>query len=428
MKKPNEREALALRRLLEEENRTHTELAGITGIPKERIDTLTRGNAPMRLQEAILIARQFYRDVRIFTAQSPKEQISFYCETHKDELAAFEELIAATTNLNRSLRRHIPESVRKAVPKFSSYLQGGSSDPIVKMKIRETSQVDTIFKQIEFLSEKESILLSGQSSNEKYFIVPVTTYMHRWWDKSVKPKMITSIRFNDEKQLRALESPLQHIYGNYENKKANPAHASSYDAEIASIIEKEKAAGRNITGTYNLASAKKTYENLITRLRTLDYFHFIAQIQRLGKKSETILGDSLKHRVQTLQEYGAISKDLTMISAEIQGLTPITAGFNVTINHPSDTELARLVIEQNKFKWFFNGEGEIVASNGFTVIEPSLTLVAKEMRLAGFFGENAVPNHSHAVIWQKIPSSEKELIQILRSKRQAAEIEFCTEE
>ena len=81
----------------------------------------------------------------------------------------------------------------------------------------------------------------------------------------------------------------------------------------------------------------------------------------------------------------------------------------------SDTELARIVLSNATFTWFFSYEGWIIASDGLTTIAHSLEEVATCMRRQSFFAGDR-PNHSTGIIWSNIPDNEEEFTRTLGLK------------
>lgn len=423
---------MTLRRMLDEEHLTHAQLSALTGIPKERVHTLTRGNAPLRFHEAERIARALNRDIHVFMEQTPKEQVRLYCDSHKDEIEAFEKIITAGHALKASLQTPIDPKQTASVLKFPRQLQHDDPDPVVQIKYEETRNVDIIFEQVEYLAGKKSILLSGTQSNKKWIIEPVTAYMRRWWYDNTSPKMRTAFPFPNEHFFRERENALLRIYGDYRTKADEPDMAYFVDPEIAKLTEDNEIDKLGLPPIHDLKSATKAYEALTTKLRIYDYLHFTEDIQELGERHGAILGDSIKTRIAILRKYGGtfMPEDLENIDVQLRGLTPIHSDIDAILRDMPITELARMVIEKKQLHWFFDGAGAVIASDRKTMVAPSLSVLAREMQLAGFFGEHATGSYGHAIIWSAIHGNKKEkksLVENLQQYKSEAEIKEVEE-
>lgn len=81
-----------LRRLMADRQMTIVQVAEAAGVPPERMRTLSRGNAAMRLDEAASIAQVFDRKVTVFLERGDDENKmgSQYVFTHRKELKRFQ--------------------------------------------------------------------------------------------------------------------------------------------------------------------------------------------------------------------------------------------------------------------------------------------------------------------------------------------------
>ena len=84
----------SIRKLLADSNMKIADLAEATNLPVERFRTLTRGNAPMRIDEAGRIALVFGRKTNIFLEEEndTKARRSEYVLAHQAEVHKFKRL------------------------------------------------------------------------------------------------------------------------------------------------------------------------------------------------------------------------------------------------------------------------------------------------------------------------------------------------
>lgn len=402
--KPLRYEAQKLRQLLHEAHLTHAELAYQSGVPIERIRTLTRGNAPMRIEEASAIASVFDRSMTVFVPDNSINDIRLYASKHKDEIEWFEQLLLACRDLARSYKQH-PYNAHdfQSVPKDSYY--DGSINALYKLAQFEIIRIDTLFGNVHKLWERNSILLAG---TKNHFLQIATIYMCRWWD-TVKPQQITAVRFMEEPDEKQLLETWRNIRALFESSEAG--ENDSYN--LAKIELKYALESKGLDGRIKTAKqARQTYYKALTNIKKYEYFHFVQEIQELSKKTNTILGESLKQRIALLNDIGATSFDIDKLDKQTLGITKITYGYGTTIGRKSDTELTRLIIESENYKWFLNYEGEILASDKVTVIARSIEALATKMRKLGFFAGDK-ENQSTGILWQNIPDDEKKVIRLL---------------
>lgn len=397
-------EAQKLRQLLHEAHLTHAELSYRSGVPVERIRTLTRGNAPMRIEEASAIASVFDRSMAVFVPNNPQNDIRLYASKHKDEIEWFEQLLIACQDLAKSYKQH-PYNANdfKSVPKDLYY--DGSVNAMYKLAQFEINRVSTLFGNVHKLWERSSILLAGSKNP---FLQIATIYMCRWWG-TVKPQQITTVHFMRELNEKRLLEVLLNIRALFESSEA--WGDDSYNLakiELEHVLESNGLSGKIKTAE----QARQIYYKSLTAMKKYEYFHFVQEVEELSEKTNTILGDSLTRRIALLNDIGATSFDVDKLDEQTLGITKITYGYGATIGEKSDTELTRLIVESLNYAWYLNYEGEILASDKITVIARSVEALAMKMRELGFFtGEKE--NHSTGIRWQNIPNDEKEVIRLL---------------
>ena len=397
-------EAQKLRQLLHETHLTHAELSYRSGLPVERIRTLTRGNAPMRVEEASAIASVFDRSMTVFVPDNSKNDIRLYASKHKNEIEWFEQMLLACQDLEKSYKRHPYDADDfKSVPKDSYY--DGSVNSIYKLAQFEIIRFDTLSGNAHKLWEKNSILLAG---SKDYFLRIATIYMCRWW-KTVKPQQITTVRFmreSDEKQLLEVRRNIRALFESSEVWGDDSYNLAKI--ELEHVLESNGLSGKIKTA----GQARQIYYKSLTTMKKYEYFHFVQEVEELSKKTNTILGDSLRRRIALLNDIGATSFDADKLDKQTLGIAKITYGYGATIGEKSDTELTRLIVESLNYAWYLNYEGEILASDKITVIARSIEALAMKMRELGFFaGEKE--NHLTGIRWQNIPDDEKEVIRLL---------------
>ncbi len=403
-----------LRQLTHESDMTYRTLAAKSGIPIDRIHTLARGNAAMRISEAATLAGIFDRSVSVFAEQDVTNDRRIYASKHKEEIGTFQELIIACQELQKSFRTHpYDRKSFEAVPKDAYY--DDTISPASKIAQRESLYADTVFRNTHSLWKRNSILLAG---SQEPVIRVMTVFMQRWW-KKVTAQQIVKVYFEMEETERKAYDIYHDLLRSFDSIEAcQEDPPGSALLKLAELELNGKLQEYGLVG--KITSHKQTeakYYNALTNLKVYEFFHFVQEINQLGAKSNTILGDQLRERIGHLSEIGAIDHSGLRasegrIDREVFGITPIHAGYGVILNKLSDTELARMVIERQSLRWHFGDRGEILATDKYTVIASSITELAAKMRTLSFFaGEK--PNESTGILWQNIPNNERKLIQML---------------
>ena len=65
---------------------------------------------------------------------------------------------------------------------------------------KETLLTDTLFSDIEYLNDKNTILLAGSKGQ---FLPVATTYMRRWWDEKHAPRTSQRSRCSEKARRRS---------------------------------------------------------------------------------------------------------------------------------------------------------------------------------------------------------------------------------
>ena len=394
-----------LRKLLADSNMKIADLAEATNLPVERIRTLTRGNAPMRIDEAGRIALVFGRKTNIFLEEEndTKARRSEYVLAHQAEVHKFQEALDVTLSLRASFKKYSEDEVHKSAPPKYCYYDGtmGKASAIVA---KETLLTDTLFSDIEYLNDKNTILLAGSKGQ---FLPVATTYMRRWWDEKTRPEDVTKIKMLGE-------SKEKERCGQYRELMAAFDRAEAFgDASFnPALIELEHMLD---TSTVNpkptsLQQAERLYCQSLTNLKKYEYFRFVQTLMKQqSPQKEMIFGDTFNECLTVLAELGAIHPSVARANINALGIQPIRAEYSIILHEMSDTELARIILSDAEFTWFFSPDGRIVASDGLTVIAHSIEEVAACMRRRSFFAGDK-PNHSTGIIWDHVPHSEKDFI------------------
>jgi hypothetical protein len=398
-------EAKVLRQLIAEYKFSHSELSILSNIPKERIDTLTRGNAPMRVQEASVLANIFDRSISVFANQDLTNDIRIFASRHKSEIQSFKKIVVATDDLNRIFKTNpYDKNAFSKVPKDQYY--AGSVNGTYNLAQRESQLANVIFDSVSNLESVDSTLLAGDN---QWIVSAITMFMRRWWKGDTDPRKIANVRWSkedEEKEKRDIYSELRRLFLSteaFENDEFNPVSPELH----------QKLAGNGLLGTIKtLRQVEYLYFQTLTNLQVYDYFRFIKALQHLEKKTNTLLGDSKPSRIANLKRVEATDLNTNEIYEQIFSLHPITFGYSVTYKQPSDTELTRLIIEANQLKWYFDPSGEVLASDTLTVVAASITDLAARMRALTFFAGD-IPNQSSGVHWERIPDNELDLIKML---------------
>lgn len=390
-----------LRTLLSESDMTAAELARIVNLPTERIRTLTRGNAPMRIDEAERIASTFDRNATIFFEKSDIEpRRNQYVLDHRNEIKKFQEALEAEYDLHNSFQTFPDKQAYRAMLPKDLYYDGtiGRASAVVK---KETLLIDTLFSDIEYLDGQDTILLAG---SKETFLPVATIYMHRWWDQHLQPS--EAMGRIDESGERERCSQYLELMAAFERAEAFPKDSfNPAQIELDHMIADSPLKIKPTT----LKEAKFLYYQSMTSLKKYEYFRFVRSLMRQDSKKGTIFGDSTGERVDVLRKLGVINPQKKRTSIKVTGITPIQVGYSTITRAMSDTELARFVISEAQFYWFFSYDGQIVASDGLTVVASSIEEVADCMRRQGFFAGDE-PNRSTGVFWEKIPRNEKEFL------------------
>lgn len=399
-----------LRRLMADRQMTIVQVAEAAGVPPERMRTLSRGNAAMRLDEAARIAQVFDRKVTVFLERGDDENRmgSQYVFTHRKELKRFQDAVEALDALKDSFKTYGDEQARLSkLPKYCYY--DGSMGRASAVVAKETLLIDQLFSAVEYLNSKDTILLAGSRDD---FLPVATTYMHRWWDESILPADVTNVRMlNEDIERKRCEQyrELMAAFGRSE--------AFSKDSFNPEQIELERMLSNSSLRDKptSLRQAEALYCQSLTNLKKYEYFRFVQAIMKQSAKKGTLFGESLKGRLRILKKLGVIHPNRARAIVNATDITPIRAGYNTTTHKMSDTELARIVLSNATFTWFFSYEGWIIASDGLTTIAHSLEEVATCMRQQSFFAGDR-PNHSTGIIWSNIPDNEEEFTRTLGLK------------
>lgn len=399
-------EARVLRSLLKENKMTHRQLAEHVEIPVERIHTLTRGNAPMRLCEAVTIANYFGRSASFFSDRDTKESISSYVKNHEEEAAAFEYIVIALHELQKSFndaRRR--EETFNLLPRYS--IEDGGNTLAAKFAKHETLCVNSIFKNTEFLFYKKSIFLAGD--NER-LAEAVTRYIHTWWRKGMRlrdarnyitlhPSQIKEETNSKDQAIKEFIEMSQHYFSSesWAYLDYDKDSRKSGNPKSSKHARKRKADSGN---------ALHYYEKIVATFRLNEYYKFIYRLDTLSQNTNTLLEDSLDRRASLIDSRLPIAKTQVDFDKRVFGLTALQAGYKTIPAQPSDTELARFILQTRKFTWYTDGEESIIASDRSTKMFNSMKELAEAMLKASFFTHEA--NQSAKVQWDKIPKSEEE--------------------
>lgn len=394
-----------LRELLADNGMKIADLAKAANLPTERVRTLTRGNAPMRIDEAERIALAFGRKANIFFEKENDTEArrSEYVLAHRAEVHKFQEALEVTLSLRASFKKFSEEEAHKSAPPKYCYDDGtmGKASAVVA---KETLLIDTLFSDIEYLNDKNTILLAGSKSQ---FLPTATTYMRRWWDERIRPEDVTKVKMLGESKAKERCHQYQELMAAFDRTEAfgdvsfNPARI-----ELEHMLDKSTVNPKPTS----LQQAEQLYCQSLTDLKKYEYFRFVQTLMKQqSPQKEMIFGDTFNECLTVLAGLGAIHPSVTRANINALGIQPIRAGYNTTLHEMSDTELARIVLSDAEFTWFFSPDGRIVASDGLTVIAHSIEEVAACMRRRSFFAGDK-PNHSTGIIWDHVPHSEKDFI------------------
>lgn len=358
----------------------------------------------MRLGEAAIIANIFGRSITVFSKRNKKDDIRLYVQNHVNEAKSFENIFIAARELNQSFKTHsYKKEAFSLVPRHGMY--DGSASPEAAIAKQETLCADTIIKQVQYLFSKNSIFLAG---NNNALIQILTTYMHRWWADKINPKIAEKILIKPgskdiEDQERTNNEKLRRLCQLYSEVEVwSPYEYNPCANELTELIT-EINSPRKIT---NSTEALMEYERSISQLKVYDYSHCLRQIKILSQKTDTLLTDSFEERIHLLKEQIPLDEMQYEFDKKISGLIPIRAGYGTTFKNPSDTELARLILQQQKFTWYFNSDGSIIASDKTTELFYSIKDLATAMRKAEFITDD-ISTQSSSVSWSNIPSTER---------------------
>ncbi len=408
-----------LRKLIHESALTYQDVAYQSGIPCERIKTIARGNAPMRVQEAAKIASVFHRSTDIFMDHNSEEDKTRFILTHSDEVDAFRSIYSAAQRLVLSYKAYAPSKGFKQIPKDAIYdgtltNPDGTLNPISPIASHEAVDYDIIIGKTAFLYQKNSILLAGDNAK---LIAVLTYYMRRWWNERIAPTS-TLATYKSLSAREDAERKRRDIYQNicrlmYESEGFNADEFNPVKIEAAEYI----AAHGLTTKIHDFKSAQKAYFDSLTALKEYEYYHCIYQINALSKKTDTLLSDSFEERKKNLEKFTPFEK--TSVNLDEYGLSPITAGYAAGFHkHLNDTEFARIILEQMKqqniFTWYISTDGCVFASNTITKIFDSMHDLAAAMRHAGFFAGTEEDN-AKGIFWNKIPQNERAFRESLKS-------------
>lgn len=397
-------EVQELRRLLKDNGMSIAELADITGLPVERMRTLTRGNAPMRVNEASRIALAFGLTANVFLEKEgdTRERSNQYVLAHRGEIQKFQETLETALSLRDSFKKFSDSQAHRSAPPKDCYYDGSMGEAS-RIVAKETLLTDRLFSAVEYLNGKDTILLAG---SKDFFLTVATRYMHRWWDERVQPGDITKVKLLVEPEEKERCNQYRELRAAFYRSEAfsdssfNPGKIE-LDHMLAKSMLKNKPA--------SLRQAEELYYRSLTNLKKYEYFRFVQALMKLSSKKGTIFGDSLKERLTILKQLRVIRPNVMRANMNVLEIKPIQAGYNTTTHEMSDTELARIILsnENAEFTWYFSYEGHIVASDGLTVVSKSIEELATCMRQQSFFAGDTA-NHSTGIIWENIPHGEKE--------------------
>lgn len=397
--------AQKLRRLLTDSHMTAAALARIVNLPPERVRTLTRGNAPMRIDEAERIALAFGRRASVFFEKdnTEQDQRNQYVIAHRAEIRKFQEALETASSLQDSFKMYSEQQAHKSAPPKYCYYDGtmGKASAIVA---KETQLIDTLFNDIEYLSSRDTILLAG---SRDYFGIIATAYMRRWWVPQIYPGNVATIKMDEDKERERCRQ-YRDLMTAFSLSKAFKESYNPARIELEQTLAETSLATKPET----LRQAEQLYCRSLTILRMYEYCRFYRALMVQSSKKGTIFGDTLRERIIALNKLGVLHTNKMRASLKATGITPIRAGYNTTTHKMSDTELTRIVLSNAEFTWFFSYEGWVIASDGLTVIAHSIDELSKYMRRQSFFAGNE-PNHSTGILWANIPHSEKDFISVL---------------
>ncbi|WEV74030.1 helix-turn-helix transcriptional regulator [Bifidobacterium sp. ESL0798] len=415
-------EAVRLRLLLKDSGMTHEQLSQRTGIKLTRIDTLTRGTAPMQFSEAVQLASVFGRSPYVFIKgkNSFFTQIKLYANVHKSEVELFSQIVQACNMLWRSFRKN-PYNERdfSELPK-DIYADGTvtnhSGDTSISMLAATELRLSTVvFDKVAELQSRNSIMLAGDTaipvSAEQHptILQIMTEYMRRWWDSRIAPVRKDQAYFKDEEGELEKERQIIRLRAEFNSYECFDSESwNPYAKELRNMLEEYGWADKIHTGR----EAANSHYEILTRLKKYEYFHFCGSLQDLSKKTNTILGDSVARRIQLLKEINAADFDNLSFSEQAFDVCPVVAGYAATYGKPTGTELARMLVENMKLPFFFKYSGEIIDATTSREIASSIQDLTSKMVQLGYFASSG-PSSFAGFNPQRIPNDKAQIIRQL---------------
>lgn len=376
-----------------------------TGIPLDRLRNLAKGNVRMAADEACLLARYFDVDFSLLALPGAGlDAVRRYARDHAGELDAIGCLLYAVQCLG-SLQR-CEGSWRPGMERDRYH--DGMFDGTYRQAYVEEALYGVIENSAQALTDCGSGLLSGVLHDDALGIVKVLDrHRRRWWSADRRP-----FRGVDMIGHRGGVAAVWRVVSNYEACKDDEPPTPELLGKERDVVLRENADLLALCGCagqpVGYEQARRMYDELLIQSWERSFTETQRRLRSLSHNTPPFRDSGVLWRIKALQAVKAIVLTADDVMGRALGMTPVVRGYDAA-SPTTDTELARMLIEKRELHWSFGPGGLIMAANHVHVVAYSLAELSAKFRKAGFLAGN------YGVHWNRIPSDEAELIELLDS-------------